>query len=82
MGHEVGCRHMKSVYPTLVLGFLKSGSFNITVKDESTIGASGMITMLEYALRCSLNAISYGVRLRVARSTVMGTCQSLKKRDE
>lgn len=34
---------LKSVYPTLVLGFLKSGSFNITVKDESTIGASGMI---------------------------------------
>lgn len=34
-------RHIKSVYPTLVLDGSKSGSFNITVKDESTIGAFG-----------------------------------------
>jgi len=31
--------HNESVYPALVLGFLKSGSFNITVKDGTTIGA-------------------------------------------
>ena len=41
-----------------------------------------MITMLEYTQLYSLIDISYGVRLRVARSTVMGTCQSLDSWDE
>lgn len=40
-----------------------------------------MIFVLEYN-NTSLIVISYSVRLRVARSTQMGTCQSLKKRDE
>ena len=75
----------KSVYPALVLDGSKSGSFKITVRNEATIGAFRV--WYTYVGVCSDTFskhlhISYSVRLRVARSTVMGTCQSLDSWDE
>ncbi len=82
-GDVAGADILQERLSTLILGFLKSGSFIITVKGETTIGAfRGMIPMLWYVEIHAHIIISYSVRLRVARSTVMGTCQSLKKRDE
>ena len=78
--------YYKRVYPALVLGLLKCGNFEIRVENEATIGAFRSMIYLCYAsvetTLLNLLYISYSVRLRVARSTQMGKCHSLNKRDE
>ncbi len=74
----------ESVYQTLVLDDSKSGSFIIQVKDEAAIGVfvygSYRVSGMQHIV-CRI-VVSYSVRLRVARSTWMGTCQSLESWDE
>ncbi|MEZ3591725.1 MAG: hypothetical protein K1V84_11875 [Muribaculaceae bacterium] len=71
---------MKRRLSTLVLGLQKSGSFVSEFENGSTIGSHGYDIPTSQGQRAPMG-ISYSVRLRVARSTPMGTCQSLCKRD-
>ncbi len=68
-----------SVYPTLILGYTELSNFKINVKNEATIGALGYditIGRSESMTGRSI-VISYSVRLRVARSTLMGNAKAL-----
>ncbi len=82
-GRSGGCKRHNEAFIALVLGNSKSGSFNHSQGCSNDRRLSGMITIGTGVCASILHAfISYGVRLRVARSTVMGTCQSLELRDE
>lgn len=56
---------IESVYPTLILDALESGSFKITVRNETTIDAYGYVSILLVGAYChaSIRGITYGVRL-------------------
>ena len=84
MGEAAGCIDIIKAFIALVLGHTELSNFNHSQGYGNDRRLSGMIIIGTgvCASICHVAYVSYGVRLRVARSTWMGTCQSLELRNE
>lgn len=79
MGEAAGCIDIIKAFIALVLGHTELSNFNHSQGYSNDRRLSGMITIDcgVCASICHVAYVSYGVRLRVARSTVMGNAKAL-----
>lgn len=78
MGEAAGCTDIIKAFIALVFGHTELSNFNHSQGYSNDRRLSGMITIGTGVCASICHAvISYGVRLRVARSTVMGNAKAL-----